>query len=134
MSRPTAPPTARPPDRSPARSPYHLSALRSPAGSPTRPLARPPARPTVNQTKQYLLDRPPALRLHAKQHTSINHTLLYLIHTYPMWSQECGAVRWEYAMTMCVYCLSLAGRVSFSTRAPVQSLTIANSEGHRPVF
>ena len=89
MSRPTAQLT-RPPDRSPAvhaparslaRRPYHPSALRSPAGSPTRPPARPPARPTVNQTKQYLVDWPPALRLHAKQHTSTIHTLLYSIHT-----------------------------------------------------
>ena len=62
----------RPPDRSPAllraRPPahphYHSSALRSPRRIVHVP-ARPPAGQTVNQRKQYLLDWPPALRLHA---------------------------------------------------------------------
>ena len=38
-----------------------------------------------------------------------------------------SVVRWGGHMgCSCVYCLCLAGRVSFSTRAPVQSLTTAN--------
>ena len=72
MSRPTAQPPSRPPARSSALQFIRYALARRIA---TRPLARPPTCPTVNQTKQYLLDWPPALRLHAKQHTSTIHNL-----------------------------------------------------------
>ena len=71
-------PSARPPARTPALPSIRSALARRIA---TRPLARPPARPTVNQTKQYLFDWPPAIYLHAKQPTSTIYTLLYSIHT-----------------------------------------------------
>ena len=45
-----------------------------------------------------------------------SQSALHGVHS-PCSHSECGAVRWAYAMPVCMYCLCVAGRVSFSTRA-----------------
>ena len=90
---------SRTPSRPPARSPA-LPSIRSALAHriATRPLARPSARPTVNQTKQYLLDWPPALRLH----TSTIHNLLYSFH-YVVYTTIYRSVYYERLINTTIY-------------------------------